>query len=135
MSLTKLERNWARVVLETMFPSTARVPGAEAIDAGESLDEVVRTVPTRVGLGLRAALLLLVLAPLAFFKFRTLSGLDSEAREHVVLALLGSRIYVVRQLTLLLKAFGALMFIAAPTVRDKIVRPERLVKLEVRHVA
>ncbi|HEY2365255.1 MAG TPA: hypothetical protein VGH87_02675 [Polyangiaceae bacterium] len=137
MTLTKIERGWARVVLTTMFPAGVHpsVPGAEVIDGGEALDDVVRTVPSRVALGLRAALLLLVLAPLAFFEFRTLPGLAPEARERVVLALLSSRIYVVRQLTLLLKAFGALMFVAAPGVREKIVGRGSLVKLEVRHVA
>lgn len=142
MSLTKLERNWARVVLGTMFPSSAdpRVPGADSIDAGASLDDVCRTVPPRVALGLRVALWLLVLAPLALFKFRTLPGLDPQAREAVVLTLLSSRVYFVRQLALLLKAFGALMFVAAPGVREKIIGREPLVRLgrkelEARHVA
>ncbi len=45
-----------------------------------------------------------------------------------------------RQLTLLLKAFGALMFVSAPGVREKIVGREPLVTLgrkgmEARHVA
>ena len=142
MSLTKLERSWARVVFGTMFPSNVHpsVPGADSVDAGESLDQVCRTVPKRVALGLRVALLLLVLAPLAFFKFRTLPGLDPAARESIVLALLSSRFYFVRQLALLLKAFGALMFVAAPGVREKIAGRESLLRLgrkevEARHVA
>ena len=142
MSLTKLERNWARVVFGTMFPSNVdpRIPGADALDAGEKFDDVCRTVPGRVALGLRVALWLLVLAPLAFFKFRTLGGLDPASRESIVLALLSSRVYFVRQLALLLKAFGALMFVSAPGVREKIVGRESLLKLgrkevEARHVA
>ena len=142
MSLTKFERKWARVVFGTMFPSGvhASVPGADSVDAGESLEQVCRAVPARVALGLRVALLLLVLAPLAFFKFRTLPGLDPQAREAVVLTLLSSRVYFVRQLALLLKAFGALMFVAAPGVREKIVGRESLVRLgrkevEALHVA
>jgi hypothetical protein len=140
MNLTKIERGWARVVLGTMFPSGVhpRVPGADVIDGGEALDDVVRTVPPRVALGLRAALFLLVFAPIAFLKFRTLPGLPPAMRETVVLTLLSSRIYFVRQLATLLKAFGALMFIAAPGVREKIVGRESLLKLgrkEVRHVA
>jgi hypothetical protein len=140
MNLTKIERGWARVVLGTMFPSGVhpRVPGADVIDGGEALDDVVQTVPPRVALGLRAALLLLVLAPIAFLKFRTLPGLPPAMRESVVLTVLSSRIYVVRQLATLLKAFGALMFVAAPGVREKIVGRESLLKLgrkEVRHVA
>ncbi len=141
MSLTKMERNWARVVFETMFPSIdARVPGADSMDTGAALDDVCRTVPSRVALGLRVALWIVVLAPLALLKVRTLPGLDAATRESVVLTLLSSRLYFVRQLTLLLKAFGALMFVSAPGVREKIVGREPLVRLgrkelEARHVA
>ena len=132
MSLTKLERSWARAALATMFPSGAHpgVPGADVIDGGESLDEVCRTVPARVALGLRAAVWILALAPLVvLFRLRTLAGLEPASRERVVLALLSSRVYVVRQLTLLLKAFGALIFVAAPGVREAIVGRESLVRL------
>lgn len=132
MSLTKLERSWARAALGTMFPSGAHpgVPGADVIDGGESLDEVCRTVPARVALGLRAAVWILALAPLVvLFRLRTLAGLEPASRERVVLALLSSRVYVVRQLTLLLKAFGALIFVAAPGVREAIVGRESLVRL------
>ncbi len=141
MSLTRIERSWARVVFETMFPSVdARVPGAASMDTGAALDDVCRTVPSRVALGIRLALWIVVLAPLALLKFRTLPGLDAATRESVVLTLLSSRFYFVRQLTLLLKAFGALMFVSAPGVREKIVGREPLVRLgrkelEARHVA
>lgn len=132
MSLTKLERSWARTALATMFPSGAhpRMPGADAIDGGALLDDVCRAVPARVALGLRASVWLIALAPLfVLFRLRTIVGLDDGAREKVVLALLSSRFYFVRQLTLLLKAFGALIFVAAPGVRKSIVGRESLVRL------
>jgi hypothetical protein len=70
---------------------------------------------------------------------RTLRSLDAATRERVVLGLLSSRVYVVRQLALLLKAFGALLFIAADGVREGIVRRDQLLHLgvskEARHVA
>jgi hypothetical protein len=140
--MTGLERNWARCVLGAMFPSGAhpRVPGADVVDGGAVLDEVCRTVPARVALGLRAAVWMVALAPLfVLFRLRTLPALEAPARERVVLALLSSRLYFVRQLTLLLKAFGALIFVAAPGVRASIVGREPLVRLgrkeEARHVA
>ena len=142
MSLTKLERRWARSALGTMFPSGVdpRVPGADVVDAGESLADVCRAVPARVALGIRAAVWIIALAPVfVLFRLRTLSGLDAAARERVVLTLLSSRLYFVRQLTLLLKAFGALIFVAAPGVRAKIVGRETLIRLarkeEALHVA
>lgn len=136
--LTTIERRWARVAIETMFPSGALpgVRGADAIDAGAALEDVCQTVPSRVALGLRVAVWLLTLSPLIVaFRFRTLASLAAEEREKIVLKLLAHRAYLLRQLALLLKAFGALMFVAAPGVRESIVRPPSLVKLEVRHVA
>ncbi|HEY1955463.1 MAG TPA: hypothetical protein VGH28_07620 [Polyangiaceae bacterium] len=132
MSFTKLERSWARAALGTMFPSGAhpRVPGADAIDGGASLEDVCLAVPARVALGIRIAVWMVALAPLfVVFRLRTLAGLETAAREKVVLALLSSRFYFVRQLTLLLKAFGALIFVAAPGVRQSIVGRESLVRL------
>ena len=106
------------------------MPGADAIDGGALLDDVCRALPARVALGLRASVWLIALAPLfVVFRLRTIVGLDDGAREKVVLALLSSRFYFVRQLTLLLKAFGALIFVAAPGVRKSIVGRESLVRL------
>ena len=68
----------------------------------------------------------------------TLAGLDPSARERAALTLLSNRIYVIRQLALLLKAFGALMFIAAPGVREGIIQRDEILQLrltEARHVA
>lgn len=131
MSLTNLERTWARVALETMFPSSAQgIPGVDVIDGGASLDEACRDVPARVALGLRASVWLVTFAPIfVLFRFRTLPGLDDVTREKVVLSLLSNRVYVVRQLTLLLKAFGALLFVSAPGVRECIVAREPLVHI------
>ena len=125
------ERRWTQVALEAIFPG-----GANQIDAGAALEDVFRTVPARVALGLRAAVWLLALAPIVvLFRPRTLASLDVKTRERVVLTLLSSPMYLVRQLALLLKAFGALMFVAAPGVRASIVKPLVQLRKEERHVA
>jgi hypothetical protein len=136
-----MERRWAAVAIETMFPSGVApgVRGADAIDTGAALEGVCQTVPARVALGLRASVWLLALSPLIVaFRFRTLASLAAAEREKVVLALLSHRSYLLRQLALLLKAFGALMFVTADGVRDSIVGRAELVTLgrkEVAHVA
>jgi len=146
MPLTTIEKRWARVALETMFPSQENVRGADAMDSGEALEGICQTVPARVALGLRAAVWLVALAPLLVaFRLRTLASTASGEREKLVLAMLSHRAYFVRQLALLLKAFGALMFVAAPGVRESIVAPASLPraplvkigtkKMEARHVA
>ncbi len=125
--LTRVERRWARAAITAMFPSNAdpRVPdGAEIVDIDGCLDETCRQVPGRVALGLRAAVWLLAFAPLFVLgKLRTIGGLQPADRERVVVRLLSSPVYVVRQLVLLLKAFGALFLFTAPGVREKVVRP------------
>ena len=130
--LTSIERRWTQVALTSIFPSgvAPHVRGADVIDNGAALEDVCRRVPARVALGLRAAVWIFAFGPLlVLHRLRTLAGLDEKARERVVLALLTHRIYVVRQLALLLKAFGALMFVAAAGVREGIVHPESLVRL------
>lgn len=140
--LTRVERRWAHLALTTIFPSGAhpRVRGADVIDGGASLEEVCQRVPARVALGLRAAVWLFALAPLfVLLRPHLLQGLDIPVRERVVAALLAHRVYVIRQLALLLKAFGALMFFAAAGVREAVVTGAGLVALrvqsEARHVA
>jgi hypothetical protein len=140
--LTNTERRWAQTALVTIFPSGVhpRVQGADVIDGGQALEGVCQRVPARVALGLRAAVWIFALSPLLVLRrFRTLSSLDPAKREQVVLELLSYRVYFVRQLALLLKAFGALLFIAARGVREGIVRREPVVQLrpskEARHVA
>jgi hypothetical protein len=144
IALTNFERSWATSALTTIFPAGAhpRVPGANVIDIGSSLEEVCQSVPVRVALGLRIAVWLFALAPLVFLRFRTLPHLDARGRERIVLSLLSSRVYVVRQLATLLKAFGALMFVASAGVRETIVKREAIVQIglarkkeEDRHVA
>lgn len=143
IALTGIERDWAHTALTTIFPSDVhpRVRGADVIDCGAALEAVCRSVPARVALGLRLAVWLLAFSPLLLMvRFTTLPHLDAEAREKVVLRLLSSKIYFVRQLALLLKAFGALMFVAAPGVREGIVARDSgivigLGKKEARHVA
>ncbi len=141
MALTTIERRWARTAIETMFPSGG-IRGADVIDSGEGLERICQTVPARVALGLRVAVWLVTISPLLVaLRFRTLASLAADEREKIVLKLLSHRSYFLRQLALLLKAFGALMFVAAPGVRESIVGRPSLVKLglgrkeEARHVA
>ncbi len=140
--LTKLERRWATVALTTCYPSgvSPRVAGADVIDIGASLEDVCQYVPVRVAMGLRIGLWLFTFAPLLSWRFRILSQLDAGARERAVLAVLSSRMYVVRQLAILFKAFGALMFVVAPGVRERIIEHEPIMRIglghkEARHVA
>ena len=135
MSLMKFERRWAEAVFDGLFPAKvdARVPmGARDADMVGLFEDAREAVPPRVALGLRIALWLVALAPLfTIGKLVSIGGLEGVDRERVLLALLSSPLYFVRQLTLLLKTFGALFFFSAPGVREAIVHApnKTLVKL------
>ena len=125
MSLMKFERGWAQAAFEGLFPSNvdARIPvGARDADMVGLFEDARLAVPPRVALGLRVALWIVALAPLfTIGKLVTIGGLHGLDRERVLLALLASPFYFVRQLTMLLKAFGALFFLSVPGVREAIV--------------
>jgi hypothetical protein len=79
-------------------------------------------VPYRSALGLRLAIWLVAHAPIfVVHRFRTIAGLDPKAREVVLAALLASSIYPVRQLVMLLKAIGALLYGKAASVRSVMI--------------
>lgn len=86
--------------------------------------EVLDHVPIRQALGLRLALWMVALAPLwTLASFATIASLDVDARERLVVRLLASPVYGVRQLTLALKAMGALAFARAPAIREAATSP------------
>ena len=124
--LTFFERGFAAAAFDGIFPrnADARLPqGAADGDMVGLFEDARSRVPPRVALGLRVAVWIVALAPLLTIgKFTTIAGLATGDRERVVLALLGSNFYFVRQLTTLLKAFGALFFLTFPGVRKAIVR-------------
>jgi len=135
MSLMKFEHRWVEAVYDGMFPAKAdvRIPvGARDADMVGLFEDAREAVPARVAFGLRIAVWLVALSPLfTIGKLVTIGGLAGADRERVLLALLSSPLYFVRQLTMLLKAFGALFFLSVPGVREAIVQaPQKaLVKL------
>ena len=124
--MTGLERGFAAAAFDGIFPrgSDERLPQGAADGDMVGLFENARAcVPPRVALGLRVAVWIVALAPLVTIgKFATIASLATTDRERVVLALLSSNVYMIRQLTTLLKAFGALFFLTFPGVRNAIVR-------------
>ncbi len=128
--LLSFERSFAAAAFDGIFPrkSDPRLPqGAADGDMVGMFEDARSGVPPRVALGLRVAVWIIALAPLLTIgKLSTITGLATGDRERVVMALLGSNFYFVRQLTTLLKAFGALFFLTFPGVRKAVVRePER----------
>jgi hypothetical protein len=120
-TLTRTENRWAEAAFGAIFPSNAHPElrtGIVDLDVPTFLTDLRSRVPYRSALGLRLAIWMVAFAPLFVLgRFRTITGLDPKAREALVGALLVSSIYPVRQLLILLKAIGALLYGRAASVR------------------
>ncbi len=124
-TLTKIESRWARGAFGAIFPAN-RVTGIGIcdLDVETFLMEVRSATSFKSALGVRAAIWIAAFAPLFVLgKFRTIAGLDQASREVVVATLMASPIYFVRQLTMLLKAVGAILYAGAPAVRKIMIPP------------
>lgn len=124
-TLTKLESRWARGAFGAIFPASGPAKiGICDLDVEAFVSEVRSATSFKSALGIRAAIWIVAFAPLFVLgKFRTIAGLDQASRELVVGSLLGSPIFFVRQLTMLLKAIGALLYAGAPAVRRIMIPP------------
>ena len=142
MKLTRFEHRWAQAALVAMFPGSRDEGFADiaAMDVHGYLVEVMRSLPFKARLGLRAAVWMVALAPL--FVLRRLATIDRLATadgERVVAKLCASPSYGVRSLVMLLKTFGALLYAGDDGIRARLRPPARptAVPLRIRraHVA
>ncbi len=125
MNLTKVEKKWANVALTSIFAERQRgirVP-FDRIDIDGSLDETMDLIPWRSGMGLRIAIWMIALSPLLLIgRLATITGLTAADRERVLMGLLYNKYYLVRQLSLLFKAFGGLWIFRDPKLREDVLR-------------
>lgn len=141
MKLTRLEHSWAQAALVAMFPGSRDDGFADiaGMDVHGYLVEVMRSLPFKARLGLRAAVWLVALAPLFVLRrVATIRGLAPADGERVVAALCASRSYGVRSLVMLLKTFGALLYAGDDRIRARLrPLPPTAVPLRIRraHVA
>jgi hypothetical protein len=123
MTLTRLELRWARAALEAVFPGSH---GIAPLDVEGYLGEMLRAIPFEPALGLRAAIWLVAHAPLFVIgRSATIHGIAPADRERVIVRLASSASYPVRQLVLLLKTMGALLYAGDDEVRARIYAPAR----------
>lgn len=117
----------SRVVFETMLPARAHAElPLGALDAGiEGLyGDLVHSAPRQVRAGLRMAILAATwISPLLIRRLPPISFYGQETRERAIQSMGRSRVYVLRQLVLLLKATVCLCYGADPRVRDALGYP------------
>jgi len=122
MKMWAFELDWTAKMMDTVippgieekFPQSASETGAVKI-----LDEMVQYTPFITAFGLRAAVWLIeIFGPLLFAgRFRRFSKLDPSSREEVLDKMYKSKIYLIRQLVLLIKMTACFGWGAHPEVR------------------
>jgi len=121
MILSSIERRWAHAVLDAMFPRDAvdDLPeGIVDLDVDGYLDDLLSSVPLVSAAGMRAGFAAITFAPpFTIYKLRTFVGLGEEDRMRVLEKLYKSPVYHVRQLVVLVKTTGAMLYCAAPSAR------------------
>jgi hypothetical protein len=129
-ALFRFERVWARAALETIYPTAAsrELPlGISVFDVDSFFDDLLVRLPLLTALGLRAAIWLVALAPLfVLHRLSTIARLGATDRRVLILRLLGSQRYAVRQLVYALKATGGLLYGSSATVRGRVLHPPAL---------
>ena len=121
MMLAKFELRWARLAFTTIYPGFDGLAGIAAMDTDAFLVELCRVVPLKSAMGLRLGIWLVALAPLFVLRrFATITGLAVADRERMIATLLVSPSYVVRQLVLILKTMGAMLYAGSAVVRARL---------------
>lgn len=125
MKLAAFECRWAEAVLGTIFPGSAE-DGLAAIGSmgiAAFLRDVMRSLPFRAALGMRAAIWLVSLSPLLVIgRLALFAGLQPPQRERVLERLASSPRYGLRSLVLLIKTIGALLYAGDDGVRARMQR-------------
>lgn len=126
-TLTRTERVWVAEIWDAIFPRGAHPTlqvGIRDMDVDGFVTELERTMPRHWMLGFRAAIVLIALGPLVFLgRLCTIRGLDRDARLRLLDRMSRCGVYVIRQLSVLLKMAGAMLYGRAPEVRRVVLRP------------
>src|ERR1700757_3647747 len=98
LRLLRFERRWLVRIFETILPSGAGLDrGAADVPMGRFVDDFAAHAPLATLIGLRAALWLVMLAPLLWLRWRPFLGLRDADRVQVLERLRRSDLYLVRE--------------------------------------
>jgi hypothetical protein len=121
--MTRWEQTWAAEVLAAFAPATATqglTPRAGEVDYISTFMRLLKGSTPLAALGLRAALWMVVLAPLWLWgRSATFSRLAAAERVELLSKLLRHGSTAVRELSLLLKFAAAVALLGTPSVRAR----------------
>lgn len=117
-----IERRWAAAVLEGFAPvgGPGLSPREGEVDYLTTITQMMRASTAMAAFGLRLGLWIAAFAPVFVLgKLKTMRSLTREARAEVLEKLLAHRLYLVRELTLLLKLGACMAMFARPSLRER----------------
>jgi hypothetical protein len=124
LRLFRFERRWLARVFETVLPSgtdPTMALGARDVPMGRFVDDLLVNAPLLTVVGLRAALWMVMLAPLPCLRrFRTFTGLNAGERSALLDRLRRSDRYLVRESVILFKIVACLGFCGLGPVQRRL---------------
>jgi hypothetical protein len=132
LRLTEPERRWAHAAFGAIFPAVPELdmPSIVSLGLDAFLDDFAASTPAKTMLGVRVGVAMVALSPpFVLARFCTIAGLSDAERDELVARLAASGFNPARQLLLVLKATGALLYGAAPEVRARLLAQQPLVGL------
>jgi hypothetical protein len=120
--MLSFEKRWATHLLAGFAPTNGPglAPRRGEVDYAGVVLRMMREATPLAALGMRVAIWIAALAPLWLWgKLATVSKLAVERHPDLLRELLGHRLFVVRELTMLLKLCAAMALLGAPSVRQR----------------
>lgn len=122
--LSTFERRWAIAAFEAIFPGYDETTSITKMDADRYVDDVCGSVPFKAFIGFRLAIWVVTFAPLFVIgRLALLKSLGLSDRTKVLSTLIASNNYAIRQLVMMFKAIGAMLFAAHPAIRSRMMKP------------
>ena len=124
MKLFEFERRWLCNIFATILPSGAepRLPlGANDVDMGAYVDDLMHSAPRHFALGLRVcAWLVQVMPAFVLGRLSSFAGLSVTQQTEMFERMCGSNIYVIRELPMLFKTAACLGYCGLPHVQEQL---------------
>lgn len=117
-----MEQRWAVAVLEGFAPvgGPGLAPQEGEVDYLTTMRKMMHASTGLAAFGLRLGLWLATFAPVFVLgKLKTMASLSRERRAELLEKLLSHRLYLIRELTLLLKLAACMAMFARPALRER----------------
>ncbi|MBT3220783.1 MAG: hypothetical protein HN348_16995 [Proteobacteria bacterium] len=114
--MTSRERQWRDALLAAMIPATGAMPTISVLDLDDFWIRFRSLTPLTLRFAFRFAVMVLNLLPIVT-KRRTFLRLSSDDRDQFLNRVLNSRLFVFRQLALVVKQVACFAYFQDPMVR------------------